>query len=177
VDPSQWTGKIPNIPPNENLDKAKPVRESCSEYFELALPTDVNHFGFLLGGRVMHLVDMAGAIAAMRHAGRPVVTASVDHMDFLHPIHIGQLVILRSSVNRAFHSSMEVGVKVLVEDLLTGQRKHTCSAYLTFVAIDPEGKPAPIPPVLPETEEEKRRYEQAGQRRNHRLDLKKKNVT
>jgi acyl-CoA hydrolase len=108
----------------------------------------------------------------MRHARRPVVTASIDHMSFLHPVHIGQLIILRSSVNRVFHSSMEVGVKVFVEDLLTGERKHTSSAYLTFVAIDSEGRPIAIAPVIAETEEEKRRFEEAGQRRAHRLDLK-----
>jgi acyl-CoA hydrolase len=152
--------------------EARPVRESLSEYSELALPNDANLFGFLLGGKVMHLVDLAGAMAAMRHARFAVVTASVDHMNFLHPIHIGQLVILRSSVNRAFRTSMEVGVKVFVEDLLTGERKHTCSAYLTFVAIDPEGRRVAIPPVIPESDGEKRRYEEAGQRRAYRLEVK-----
>lgn len=151
---------------------ARPVRESASQYSELALPNDANTLGFLLGGKVMHLVDLAGALAAMRHARRPVVTASVDHMSFLHPVHIGQLIILRSAVNRVFQTSMEVGVKVIVEDLLTGERKHTSSAYLTFVAIDPEGRPIAVPPVIAETEEEKRRYEEAGQRRAYRLDLK-----
>jgi len=151
----------------------RPVRDSLSEYAELALPTDANVFGFLLGGRVMHLVDMAGATAAMRHARRPVVTAAVDYMSFLHPIHIGQLVILRSAVNRVFHTSMEVGVKVFVEDLLTGQQRHTCSAYLTFVAIDEHGHPTPVPPVIPETPEEKRRYEEAGQRRERRLSMRR----
>ncbi len=151
----------------------RPVRDSVSEYAELALPTDANVFGFLLGGRVMHLVDMAGATAAMRHARRPVVTASVDFMSFLHPIHIGQLVILRSSVNRTFRTSMEVGVKVCVEDLLTGLQRHTCSAYLTFVAIDEHGRPTPVPPVIPETEEEKRRWEEAGRRRERRLSLRR----
>jgi acyl-CoA hydrolase len=151
---------------------ARPVRESASEYSELALPNDANVLGFLLGGKVMHLVDLAGAMAAMRHARRPVVTASIDHMSFLHPVHIGQLIILRSSVNRVFQTSMEVGVTVFVEDLLTGERKHTSSAYLTFVAIDPEGRPIAVSPVIAETEEEKRRYEEAGQRRAYRLDLK-----
>jgi acyl-CoA hydrolase len=154
--------------------RGRPVRESASEYSELALPNDANALGFLLGGKVMHLVDLAGAMAAMRHARCPVVTASVDHMSFLHPVHIGQLIILRSSVNRAFHTSMEVGVKVFVEDLPTGERKHTSSAYLTFVAIDPQGRPAAVPCVVPETQEEKRRYEEAGQRRAYRLDLKQK---
>lgn len=150
----------------------RPVRESASEYSELALPNDSNMFGFLLGGKVMHLVDLAGAMAGMRHARRPVVTASVDHMSFLHPVHIGQLVILRSAVNRVFKTSMEVGVKVFVEDLLTGERRHTSSAYLTFVAIDAEGRPVPLPPVIPETEHEKRRYDEAGRRRAYRLELK-----
>jgi acyl-CoA hydrolase len=153
----------------DSLPIGRPVRESVSEHSELALPNDANVFGFLLGGRVMHLVDLAGATAAMRHTRLPVVTASVDHMSFLHPVHIGQLVILKSSVNRAFRTSLEVGVKVFVEDLLTGERKHTSSAYLTFVAIDQEGNRVVVPPVIPETEEEKRRYEQAGQRREYRL--------
>ena len=152
----------------------RPVRESVSEYAELALPNDTNALGTLLGGKVMHLVDMAGAMAAMRHARSTVVTASVDYMTFLHPVRVGQLVILRSSVNRAFHSSMEVGVKVFVEDLLTREMRHTSSAYLTFVAIDAQGKRVPVVPVIPETEEEKRRYAEAGERRNHRLALKKR---
>src|SRR5918911_2594693 len=111
----------------------RPVRESQSEYSEFALPNDANPLGNLLGGRVMHLVDMCGALAAIRHARCPVVTASVDYMTFLHPVHIGQLLILKSSVNRVFRTSMEVGVKVWVEDLSTGDRRHTSSAYLTFV--------------------------------------------
>jgi acyl-CoA hydrolase len=151
----------------------KPVRESASEYLEFALPDDANALGNVLGGKVMHLVDLAGAIAAMRHTRVTVVTASIDHMNFLHPVHIGQLVILRSSVNRVFQTSMEVGVKVLVEDLRTGERRHTSSAYLTFVAIDATGNRIAIPPVIPETEEEKRRYEEAQRRREYRLALRK----
>src|SRR5580704_3568378 len=114
----------------------KPVRESLSEYVELALPTDANGLGNVLGGKVMHLVDLAGAMAALRHARRWVVTASVDSLHFLHPVHINELMILRSSVNRVFRSSMEVGVKVVTEKLRTGDQLHTCSAYLTFVALD-----------------------------------------
>src|SRR5512133_973952 len=105
--------------------EGKPVRESISEYSELALPNDANGLGNVLGGKVMHLVDLAAALAAMRHARRPVVTASVDNMNFLYPVRIGQLIILRSSVNRVFQTSMEVGVRVMVEDLLTGVRQHT----------------------------------------------------
>jgi acyl-CoA hydrolase len=147
----------------------KPVRESVSEYAELALPNDANGLGNLLGGKVMHLVDLAAAMAAMRHARMPVVTASVDSMHFLHPVHISELMILRSSVNRVFRSSMEVGVKVETENLMTGARVHTCSAYLTFVALGGDRQATPIPPVIPETEEEKRRYREAGERREYRL--------
>jgi acyl-CoA hydrolase len=150
----------------------RPVRESASEYAELALPNDANGLGHVLGGKVMHLVDLAGALASMRHCRCPVVTASVDHMSFLHPAHIGQLIILHASVNRVFRTSMEVGVKVEVEDLMTGERRHTSSAYLTFVAIDGNHKGVPVPPVIPETPEEKRRYDEAGQRRNYRLELR-----
>jgi acyl-CoA hydrolase len=149
--------------------RAKPVCESISEYAELAMPNDVNQLGNILGGKVMHLVDLAGAMAAIRHARLPVVTASVDSLQFLHPVHSGELILLRSSVNRAFHTSMEVGVKVMTENLLTGERLHTCSAYVTFVALDEAGKPAPVPPVAPESEEEKRRYREAGERREYRL--------
>jgi acyl-CoA hydrolase len=159
------------IPESQRL-VPHPVRDSVSEYSELALPYDANPHGFLLGGRVMHLVDMAGALAAMRHARCPVVTASVDHMNFLQPIHIGQLIILKSSVNRTFRTSMEVGVKVFVEDLVTGECKHTSSAYVTFVGIDSNGRALAVPPVIPETPDEQRRFEEAGQRRTYRLELK-----
>jgi acyl-CoA hydrolase len=154
--------------------QARPVRESISEYSEFALPNDTNALGTMLGGRVMHLVDLAGGLAAMRHARRPVVTASIDHMNFLHPVHVGQLVVLRSSVNRVFRTSMEVGVTVMVEDMTTGERKHTSSAYLTFVALGEKGEPVEIPPVIPETRDEKRRYEEAGQRREYRLQLRRR---
>jgi acyl-CoA hydrolase len=152
--------------------EGKPVRESVSEYAELALPNDANGLGNLLGGKVMHLVDLAGAMAGMRHARMPVVTASVDSLHFLHPVHISELMILRSSVNRVFRTSMEVGVKVETENLMTGERLHTCSAYLTFVALGEDRRATPIPPVIPETEDEKRRYREAGERREYRLALR-----
>lgn len=152
----------------------RPVRESMSEYTELAMPNDANPLGNLMGGRVMHLVDLAAATAAMRHARMPVVTASIDYMTFLTPIHIGDLVILKSQVNRVFRTSMEVGVKVYVENLRSGVLRHTSSAYLTFVAIDQSGNRVPVPPVIAETDEERRRYEQAGERRKYRLELKAK---
>ena len=152
----------------------KPVRESQSEYSELALPNDANALGHVLGGKVMHLVDLAGALAAIRHARCPAVTASIDHMSFLHPVHIGQLILLKSSVNRVFHTSMEVGVKVWVEDLMTGDLQHTSSAYLTFVTIDVHGKHVAAAPVIPETDQEKRRYEEALERRQYRLELRRR---
>lgn len=154
-----------------NLE-AKPVSASVSEYSELALPNDANGLGAVLGGKVMHLVDLAAAMAGMRHARTPVVTASVDSMSFLHPVHIGELIVLRSSVNRVFRTSMEVGVYVTTENLMTGRRLHTCSAYLTFVSLDKQGKATPVPPVIPETEEEKRRFREAGERREYRLALR-----
>jgi acyl-CoA hydrolase len=155
--------------------EGRPVRDSLSEIAEFALPIYANPLGYLLGGRIMHLVDLAAATAAMRHARRSVVTAAIDSMTFLHPIRIGELVTLKSSVNRVFRSSMEVGVKVTVEDLRTGAIRHTNSSYLTFVALDDEtGKPVEIPPVIPETGDEHRRFEQALARRAQRLELKRK---
>lgn len=150
----------------------KYVRESASEYSELALPNDANTLGNLLGGKIMHLVDLAGAIAAMKHSRRVVVTASVDNMQFIHPVRIGQWVRLKSSVNRVFRSSMEVGVKVWVEDLLTGEEKHVSSAYLTFVALDGDRKAVEVSQLIPETAEEKRRYDEAGKRREYRLSVR-----
>ena len=154
--------------------EGKPVKDSVSEYAELALPNDVNKLGNIFGGKVMHLVDLAGAMAAIRHAHLPVVTASVDSLQFLHPVHSGELILLRSSVNRAVRTSMEVGVKVITENLMTGERLHTCSAYLTFVALDENGKPTPVPCVIPEAEEEKRRYREAGERREYRLSRRQR---
>jgi acyl-CoA hydrolase len=150
------------------------VSESLSHISEMALPNDANPLGNLIGGRVMHLVDIAGAIAASRHSRRPVVTASVDYMNFLHPIRIGQMVSLNSSVNRVFNTSMEVGVKVCVEDLITGEVKHTSTAYLTFVALGEDGKPMPVAQAIPQTEEEIRRWREAGQRREWRLTMRKR---
>jgi acyl-CoA hydrolase len=156
----------------ENTETVRKVSDTRAEYSEICLPNDTNMLGNMLGGRVMHLVDLCGAIAAIRHARWPVVTASVDQMTFLHPVHVGELVMLKSQVNRVFRTSMEVGVKVWVENLQTGEVKHTSSAYLTFVAVDSEGKRIPVSPVQPETDEEMRRYEQAAERRAYRLASK-----
>ena len=146
----------------------RPVKVSQSEMAEVVLPNDANQLGNLLGGRLMHHIDIAGAIAAHRHSRSYVVTASTDHLDFLAPVHVGDLLILRSSVNRAFRTSMEVGVKCWVESYSTGERRHVSSAYLTYVAVDKQGGRVPVPPVIPETADEKRRFEDAGRRRDLR---------
>jgi acyl-CoA hydrolase len=146
----------------------RPVRESQSEMVEIVLPNDANPLGSLLGGRLMHWIDMAAAMAAHRHSHHYVVTASIDHLDFVTPVRVGEMVVLRSSVNRAFQHSVEVGVKVWVENYIAGSRRHVSSAYLTFVAVDREGHPLPVPPVVPETAEEKRRFADAGHRRELR---------
>ena len=152
---------------NKNLS-GRPVRESQSEMAEVVMPNDANPLGSLMGGRLMHFIDIAGAMAAHRHSRSHVVTASMDHIDFLAPVHVGDLLILRSSVNRAFRTSMEVGVKCFVENYIAGTRRHIASAFLTFVALGAHGQKVPVPPVIPETEDEKRRYEGAGRRRQLR---------
>jgi acyl-CoA hydrolase len=144
------------------------VRESQSEMTHLVLPNDANPLGALLGGTLMHWIDLAGALAAHRHSRNYVVTASIDHLDFLVPVQVGDMVILRSSVNRVFHTSVEVGVKVWVENYLAGTRRHVSSAYLTFVAVDRQSRHLPVPAVIPETDEEKRRFQDAGRRREAR---------
>jgi acyl-CoA hydrolase len=141
------------------------VADSRSEMTELILPNDTNTLGNLLGGRLMHYIDLVAAIAAYRHARAYVVTASMDHIDFIAPVHVGDLLILKSTLNRAFRTSMEVGVKVWVEHTVSGTLRHVASAYLTFVAIDSEGLRVPVPPLEPVTEDDKRRYHDAGRRR------------
>jgi acyl-CoA hydrolase len=155
----------------DSVGHSVPVRsvaESQSEMTELILPNDTNTLGNLLGGRLMHFIDLVGAMAAYRHGRTHVVTASMDHIDFIAPVHVGDLLILKSKVNRAFNTSMEVGVKVWVENTIAGTQRHVGSAYLTFVAVDSQGRRVPVPKVQPETDEEKRRYEDAGRRRELR---------
>ena len=156
------------MPDPQNDLTPRPVKDSQSEMVEIVLPNDANPLGNLLGGRLMHLIDMAGALAAHRHSRSYVVTASMDHLDFLAPVHVGDLLILRSSVNRAFRTSVEVGVKCWVENYIAASKRHVSSAYLTFVAVDQNGKHLPVPPIVAESADEKRRYEDAGRRREHR---------
>jgi acyl-CoA hydrolase len=158
------TTATPDTPP------PRPVAASKVEMTEIVFPNDANPLGNAMGGRVMHWIDICAAVCAGRHARTPVVTANVDHIDFLNPVPVGGIVVLLASVNFAGRSSMEIGVKVWQEDRATGARKHVASAYLTFVSLDPVTKaPRPVPPLLPETADEKRRYEAAKQRRAHRL--------
>ena len=161
-----------NLVQNSKL-KPKPVSASRSEMAEVVLPAQTNPLGKLLGGQVMHLVDMAAAMAASRHSNSYVVTASVDYIDFRNAVNLGELVILKSQVNRVFNTSMEVGVEVFSEQILTGQRKHTTTAYVTFVAIDEYTKqPKTVRPLLLKTAEEKRRFREAAERRKTRLRLR-----
>ena len=147
-------------------DAPRKPADSRSEMTELILPNDANTLGNLLGGRLMHYIDLVGAMAAYRHARTPVVTAAMDHIDFIAPVHVGDLLILKSTLNRAFRTSMEVGVKVWVEHPIEGTIRHVASAYLTFVAINRQGQPASVPALEPETAEDNRRYEDAGRRRS-----------
>jgi len=135
---------------------------------EVVLPNDANVLNALLGGRLMHWIDVAAAMAAHRHSRQYVVTASIDHLDFLVPVRVGDIVVLRSSVNRVFRTSMEVGVKVWVENYHDDTRRHVSSAYLTFVAVDRAGNRLPVAAVVPESEDEQRRFEDAGRRRELR---------
>lgn len=144
------------------------VASTQSEMTEIILPNDTNTLGNLLGGRLMHFIDLTGAMAAYRHTRSHVVTASMDHIDFIQPVHVGDLLILKSSVNRAFNTSLEVGVKVWVEHPRTGARLHVASAYLVFVAIDAHGRRQPVPELQPETADETRRFNDALRRREHR---------
>jgi len=147
---------------------ARSVSSTQSEMTEIILPNDANTLGNLLGGRLMHFIDLTGAMAAYRHARSHVVTAAMDHIDFIQPVHVGDLLILKSSVNRAFNTSLEVGVKVWVEHPQTGVLLHVASAYLVFVAIDDRGRRQRIPALLPETPNEIRRFADALRRREHR---------
>src|SRR2546428_2131462 len=153
--------------------KGKPVSASRSEMTEIVLPAQTNPLGKLLGGHVMHLVDVGGGMGAEGDWESCVVAAWVDYIDFRNPVNLGEIVILKSQVNRVFHTSMEVGVEVYSENVLTGEKKHTTTAYVTFVAIDEHTrKPKQVPPLILKTAEERRRYQEAAERRETRLALR-----
>jgi acyl-CoA hydrolase len=153
---------------------SRTVAESQAERSEIIFPADSNSVGNLFGGRLMQFIDLVGAVAAVRHSRAIVVSASMDHLDFVAPVHIGDLLILKASVNRAFRTSMEVGVRAMVENARAGTLRHVSSAYVTYVAVDREGRPVPVPCVTPETEHQKRRYADAGRRREMRAEESKR---
>jgi acyl-CoA hydrolase len=155
-----------------NLDPKRP-RDSYTEMAQVVLPNDANPLGFILGGTVMHLIDIAGAMAALRHTRARCVTAAVDGLQFLHPIRIGDIIILQAHVTCAFTHSLEVQIDVSSEATLTGERQMTSRAYLTFVAVDAQGQRVRVPPLLLETEEERQKAEQATRRRAARLEAKR----
>ena len=158
----------PVTTPSLRLTRA--VRDSRHESSELMMPHDANNLGHVFGGVILSFMDKAAAVAAIRHARMACVTASIDRVDFREPIHVGDLVIMKASVNYAGRTSMEVGVRVEAEHLQTGTRRHTNSCYLTFVAVDRNGRPVEVPALGPETEDEVRRYGAAQERRRRRLE-------
>jgi len=148
----------------------KTVKDSQHETSELMMPHHANNLGHVFGGVMLSMMDKTAAVTAFRHCRLNVVTASIDRVDFREPIHVGDLVVMKASVNYVGKTSMEVGVRVEAEELLTGRRRHTNSCYLTFVAVDRNGRPIDVPAVIAETPEEQRRYEAAAQRRKRRLE-------
>jgi acyl-CoA hydrolase len=148
-------------------------QDSTAETVQVVLPNDSNPLGFILGGTVMHLIDITGAIACHRHTNTLALTAGVDSLDFIHPIKVGDLIILKSRVTCAFKTSLEVEVEVFSEAIKTGERKLTSKAYLTFVSLGDDGKPKEVPPLLIETPEDEERCRQANTRRQERLQRKR----
>jgi acyl-CoA hydrolase len=159
---------------SEPTQTARTVAESQSERSEIVFPNDSNGLGNLFGGRLMQYIDLVAAMAASRHARAICITASMDHLDFVAPVKVGELLILKASVNRAYRTSMEVGVRVMVEDVRQQKLRHVSSAYLTFVAVDQAGNKLEVPQLIPETENQKRRYEDAGRRREMRAEETKR---
>jgi acyl-CoA hydrolase len=146
------------------------VRESQHESSQIMMPGDANNLGHVFGGVVLAMLDSTAAVAAIRHSRSACVTASIDRVDFREPIHLGDLVVMKASVNYVGRTSMEVGVRVEAEDLQTGSRRHTNSCYLTFVAVDSNGRPTEVPKLKPESPDEMRRFEAAVARRQRRLE-------
>ncbi len=151
------------------MGKSKKISDSQIIMTELVLPHHTNQLGNLLGGQLMHWIDICAALSAAKHNQRVCVTASVDRIDFHHPIKLGEAVTLVASINRVFKTSMEVGVKVFGQNFKENKKVHTNTAYLTFVGVDADGKPVEAIDGIPETEDEKRRYDEALQRRENRL--------
>ncbi|MFP6686832.1 MAG: acyl-CoA thioesterase [Polyangiaceae bacterium] len=162
------TDESPAGAPDSSGEKA------AMEMNQIVLPQHSNALGTVFGGTIMSWIDICAAMAAQRHSRSVVVTASMDQLDFLQPIKVGQLVNMRATINYVGRSSMEVGVRVESENMLSGERIHTASAYLTFVALDEHGRAKPVPPITPQTAAEKLRYREAEARREQRIELAKK---
>jgi acyl-CoA hydrolase len=156
---------------------ARRWQDSASETSQVVLPNDSNPLGYILGGTVMHLIDITGAIACHRHTNALALTAGVDSLDFLHPIKVGDIIILKSRVTATFRTSLEVEVEVFSEGITSGERKLTSRAYLTFVSLDEHGRPKDVPPLLLETPDDEERSRHAQARRNERLARKRKGAT
>ncbi len=150
----------------------KTVRETSVTMAQVMLPQDANPAGNVHGGVIMKLIDTAAAVVASRHARSNTVTASLDRLDFHHPVFVGDLVFLKASINMAGRTSMEVGVRVEAENFITGEVRHTSSAYLTFVSLDENGRPRPVPSLSFENDDERRRNQEALMRKKLRLDQK-----
>jgi len=151
------------------MNDGKPVSESRVEIAQLMMPQHANPMGNVHGGDIVRLVDQAAYTAAARHTHRNTVTAAIDRMEFLSPVYVGNVVFLKASVNYVSHTSLEVGVRVEAECLTTGVRTHTATAFVTFVALDEKDRPAPVPPIIPETEQDKRRFDEGKRRHEERV--------
>jgi len=156
-------------PHSESVPPSKPASLSRVTMTELVIPEDTNPQGNIFGGRVMALIDKAAAIVGLRHSRTQVATASVDSLTFHSPIRLGSIVVIEARLNAVFRSSMEVGVRVESEEVLTGKRRHTTTAFVTVVSIDAAGRPLPAPPLLLETEEDRQLAREAERRRAYRL--------
>jgi acyl-CoA hydrolase len=160
--------------PVETNPKNKTVAGSRVRMNELVMPNDTNPLGNLMGGKLLMWMDICSAIAAQRHCNRLVVTVSVDSVEFMSAIKLGEVVVIEGEVTRAFNTSMEIAMQAWAENMRTGERRLCTTSYYTFVAVDADGRPVPVPPILPETDFEKLRFEQAAERRNARLELSRK---
>lgn len=159
-----------NFPQMKSKMTGKPVKDSHITLHQVMLPEHANPMGNVHGGVIMKMVDEAGGLCAMRHARRQVVTVAIDSMTFHSPVHVGNVVACHASLNWVGHTSLEVGVRVVAENPLTGDCTHTNTAFLVYVALDDDGRPTPVPPLILETEEDQRRWAEAEQRRQRRLE-------
>jgi acyl-CoA hydrolase len=167
------TTRYEDTPPVSTDKNQKTVSASRVRMNELVMPNDTNPLGNLMGGRLLHLMDICSAISAQRHCNRNVVTVSVDSVEFREAIRLGEVVVIEGEITRAFKSSMEVAIQVWAENLRTGSRRLCTTSFYTFVAVDADGNPVPVPAIIPETDFEKQRFDEAAERRRIRLEMSK----